>query len=201
MGMCQYITPEVLKDDNRVTCEKCETKRDSKKGIRLTSLPYFLSVHLKRWTFNFATLQRVKLTKKIAFPQTSDASVFVNSDGSALSSETESEANSDAKERGKSTPLEYELYSMMIHTGGAMGGHYFAYIKDFSSGKWLQFNDSNVTEIPSEDIEAWFNRKDIDTDDEKSADVPKERKAAPIPTAANTKVPKTNDNGLDIGAA
>jgi len=27
----------------------------------------------------------------------------------------------------------YELYGIMIHSGGAHGGHYSAYIKDFES--------------------------------------------------------------------
>ena len=28
---------------------------------------------------------------------------------------------------------DYELFSIMIHSGGAMGGHYFAYVKDLES--------------------------------------------------------------------
>jgi len=46
----------------------------------------------------------------------------------------------------------YELYSVMIHTGGAFGGHYFAYIKSFEDGKWYNFNDSTVTEIDQEKV-------------------------------------------------
>ena len=44
----------------------------------------------------------------------------------------------------------YELYSIMIHSGGAFGGHYYAYIKSFEDGKWYNFNDSSVTEITDE---------------------------------------------------
>ena len=47
----------------------------------------------------------------------------------------------------------YELYSIMIHTGGAFGGHYFSYIKSFEDGKWYNFNDSSVTEIKDSDEE------------------------------------------------
>jgi ubiquitin C-terminal hydrolase len=46
----------------------------------------------------------------------------------------------------------YELYSIMIHSGSALGGHYYAYIKNFEDGKWYSFNDSIVSEITSEDI-------------------------------------------------
>jgi ubiquitin C-terminal hydrolase len=31
----------------------------------------------------------------------------------------------------QSGPFVYELYGIMIHSGGAHGGHYSAYIKDF----------------------------------------------------------------------
>ena len=39
----------------------------------------------------------------------------------------------------------------MIHSGGAYGGHYYAYIKSFEDGKWYNFNDSTVTEIKDEE--------------------------------------------------
>lgn len=45
----------------------------------------------------------------------------------------------------------YELYSIMIHSGGAYGGHYYAYIKSFENGKWYNFNDSHVTELANEE--------------------------------------------------
>ena len=41
----------------------------------------------------------------------------------------------------------YELYAILIHAGGALGGHYYAYIKSFEDGKWYNFNDSSVSEI------------------------------------------------------
>ena len=39
----------------------------------------------------------------------------------------------------------------MIHSGGAYGGHYYAYIKSFEDGKWYNFNDSTVREIEDEE--------------------------------------------------
>jgi len=44
----------------------------------------------------------------------------------------------------------------MIHQGGALGGHYFAYIKDIETGKWYNFNDSIVREISLIDIVETF---------------------------------------------
>ncbi|CAH0774521.1 unnamed protein product [Bemisia tabaci] len=50
----------------------------------------------------------------------------------------------------------YELFSIMIHSGSASGGHYYAYIKDFSSQKWFCFNDQSVSPLMPEDIEKTF---------------------------------------------
>ena len=46
----------------------------------------------------------------------------------------------------------YELYSVLVHSGGAYGGHYYAYIKSNVDGKWYNFNDSSVSEIQQEDV-------------------------------------------------
>jgi len=43
----------------------------------------------------------------------------------------------------------YELYAVLIHSGSALGGHYYAYIKNMASQKWFNFNDSSVTEVES----------------------------------------------------
>jgi ubiquitin C-terminal hydrolase len=47
----------------------------------------------------------------------------------------------------------YELFSIMIHSGSALGGHYYAYIKCFEDNRWYNFNDSTVREIEEKDIE------------------------------------------------
>ncbi|CAG9310433.1 unnamed protein product [Blepharisma stoltei] len=47
----------------------------------------------------------------------------------------------------------YELFSIMIHAGSALGGHYYAYIKSFDSQRWFNFNDTQVKEIDEKDIE------------------------------------------------
>jgi len=50
--------------------------------------------------------------------------------------------------------LVYELYSILIHSGGAYGGHYYAYIKSFEDGKWYNFNDSSVSGLDQDEIAA-----------------------------------------------
>ncbi|TDH68544.1 hypothetical protein CCR75_000300 [Bremia lactucae] len=56
----------------------------------------------------------------------------------------------------RSGPHVYELYSVLIHSGSALGGHYYAYIKSFETGKWYNFNDSNVTEISDTELRNAF---------------------------------------------
>lgn len=49
--------------------------------------------------------------------------------------------------QGPKGPYIYELFSIMIHSGSASGGHYYAYIKDFQSRLWYCFNDQNVSGV------------------------------------------------------
>lgn len=52
-------------------------------------------------------------------------------------------------------PYMYELYAIMIHSGSASGGHYYAYIKDFKTDQWLCFNDQSVS-VVSVTFCVWF---------------------------------------------
>lgn len=44
-------------------------------------------------------------------------------------------------------PYMYELYAIMIHSGSASGGHYYAYIKDLKTEHWFCFNDQSVSMV------------------------------------------------------
>ena len=48
----------------------------------------------------------------------------------------------------------YQLFSILIHSGSAMGGHYYAYIRSFEDGAWYNFNDSHVTRIADAEVTA-----------------------------------------------
>jgi ubiquitin carboxyl-terminal hydrolase 47 len=56
----------------------------------------------------------------------------------------------------KQGDLVYELYAVLVHSGSAIGGHYYAYIKSFDDGNWYNFNDSTVTPITLEDVTKVF---------------------------------------------
>lgn len=69
-------------------------------------------------------------------------------EGIDLSNTHESEKNRfNLAESGDTGPYIYELFSIMIHSGSASGGHYYAYIKDFNQGEWYCFNDQSVSRV------------------------------------------------------
>ncbi|XP_065220993.1 ubiquitin carboxyl-terminal hydrolase 47-like isoform X2 [Planococcus citri] len=74
-------------------------------------------------------------------------------EGIDVSNQIENEKNRLNNEAG---PYVYELFSVMVHSGSASGGHYYAYIKDFETGDWYCFNDQSVHKITSEQIESSF---------------------------------------------
>jgi hypothetical protein len=54
-------------------------------------------------------------------------------------------------------PLPYELYGVLVHSGSASFGHYFALIKDLDEGgggkgEWHEFNDQLVRPIKESDL-------------------------------------------------
>lgn len=60
------------------------------------------------------------------------------------------------REAAKAAGNLYELFSIMIHSGSALGGHYYAFIKDLDSGGWFTFNDSSVRPMASSDLETAY---------------------------------------------
>lgn len=122
--------------ENQWHCPKCDHKVDAEKGLRFHTLPYFLTLHLKRFDYDVTTWRRIKLNNFVSFPTTLDMSPYISQEEGLHSAD------------GNVPPI-YELLSIMIHSGGAMGGHYFAFIKSLKDGKWIKFNDGSGTH-PSE---------------------------------------------------
>lgn len=46
----------------------------------------------------------------------------------------------------------YQLYAVLVHSGAISGGHYYVYIRDTSTNKWWNFNDSSVTEVTEKTV-------------------------------------------------
>ncbi|KFB43249.1 AGAP007106-PA-like protein [Anopheles sinensis] len=243
-----FVKPEILNDTNQYFCDKCNKKCDAHKGLKFTKFPYILTLHLKRFDFDYQSFHRIKLNDKVTFPELLNLNHFVNASSDSSSSDIKlttstiaaaaaaaeaAAATSNGNDTGpmmmetaenfmksdecsttdsgsaleedsfqnggtsvssttttpndqfmvqdddegidmelssngnsKSSPLnnsfsapgpyKYELFAIMIHSGSASGGHYYAYIKDFKSSRWYSFNDQTVQPITQEDIHKSF---------------------------------------------
>ncbi|KAG7401031.1 Ubiquitin carboxyl-terminal hydrolase 47 [Phytophthora boehmeriae] len=233
-----FLRPELLNKENQWMCDRCKVKRDAIKGLKFSKLPYVLMLQLKRFDFDYTTMNRIKLHNEVTFPKYLDMNSYVsdesggvrgkiarkmseerhvlegkNCQGLAPPEETaptlpcspplvpglpvlteriqhlspmdESQSisfanddedgdDTDPMDDGitefdtwsptfdpevmikRSGPHVYELYSVLIHSGSALGGHYYAYIKSLETGKWYNFNDSTVSEISDTELKTAF---------------------------------------------
>ena len=109
-ALAEYLKTEILDGSNQYNCGSCDQKRDAEKGLKITKLPYLLTIQLKRFDFDYEIMDRVKLSDRVEFPFEADFSEFV----------PESDESHD-----------YELFSVMIHSGSASGGHYYRAFKNY----------------------------------------------------------------------
>ncbi|KAG2532786.1 hypothetical protein JM16_000016 [Phytophthora kernoviae] len=233
-----FLRPELLNKENQWMCDRCKVKRDAIKGLKFSKLPYVLMLQLKRFDFDYTTMNRIKLHNEVTFPKYLDMNSYVSDENGGvrgkiarkmseerhvlegknqhstappeetmptlpispplapglpalterirrLSSMDESQpttfANDDEDDDDtdqmddgttefdtwsptfdpevmikRSGPHVYELYSVLIHSGSALGGHYYAYIKSLETGKWYNFNDSTVSEISDTELKTAF---------------------------------------------
>jgi ubiquitin carboxyl-terminal hydrolase 40 len=111
---------EKLDGDNKLFCDNCNEKTDTLKGQKIQKLPPILQIDLLRFDFDYNTFQRVKVNDRFEFPLELDVSAHLDP---------------EAFEDPENTL--YELKSIIIHRGGAHGGHYHAYINDeLKEGNW-----------------------------------------------------------------
>ena len=86
-------------------------------------------------TVNADTTHAAQINDRYEFPDELDLDV---EDGKFLSPDAD-----------RSVRNLYRLHSVLVHSGGVHGGHYYAYIRPNTSGKWLKFDDEKVGPLPS----------------------------------------------------
>ena len=116
-----YVQGEILDGENGWYNEETKTKINIRKKIQFWSFPNILAIDLKR--FNCRGQKNQIL---VTFPMALDLSEYVIG--------------------YKKDSYKYELYGVCNHSGGVMGGHYTAYVKN-ANGKWYHFNDTSVSEV------------------------------------------------------
>lgn len=129
----QFSQSEVLGDQDLWFCPRCKDSRKARKQLKLWSTPDILMVHLKRFS-GFHNMSR-KLDGFVDFPL----------EGLDLAEYVSTEAMGD--DTALSNDYTYDLYAVDNHFGGMGGGHYTSFVKDPFTQKWLDFNDSFVTQV------------------------------------------------------
>lgn len=105
---------------NQINCDNCNEKTDTLKGPRILKLPPVLTLCLARFDMDYEKWERIKLNDKFEYPLELDLADY-------LDPETLEDRENTI----------YELKSIIIHIGGAYGGHYHAYIQDeLKEGNW-----------------------------------------------------------------
>ncbi|KAL6758807.1 hypothetical protein V8C86DRAFT_1411207 [Haematococcus lacustris] len=125
----RYTEPEVMDGANQYKSEQFGLQ-DAKKGVLFHSLPPVLQLHLKRFDYDFQRDTQLKINDRYEFPEELDLDL----DGGRYLS-----PGAD-----RSVRLLYRLHSVLVHSGGGHGGHYYAFIRP-DAKTWLKFDDERVT--------------------------------------------------------
>ena len=118
-----FTEGEIMNGDNCIFCPHCNKKVPVLKTQNFQSLPRILLFVLKRFEFDYNSIQKVKINDYYEFPLELDMAKYLN------------ESNSSDNI--------YILKSIVIHMGTCENGHYYSFIKN-NNGKWYEFNDTQV---------------------------------------------------------
>lgn len=121
-----FVKEDILDDDNKYYCDMYSKELPAKKRYLISSLSNTVFIHLKRFEFNYNTMQRIKINDYCEFPISLDLRPW--SDNSHID---------DAY-------YLYELVGVLVHSGSADSGHYYSIIKDREQNAWFKFDDKYV---------------------------------------------------------
>lgn len=123
-----YVKPEELTGDNKYSTEKYG-KQDAIMGVEFVEFPPVLHLQLIRFTYDpTQPTGMTKINDRFEFPESIDLTDFLAMD-------------SPCRDRSNI----YDLYGVLVHSGGALGGHYYAFLRTSTSPQWYKFNDSHVS--------------------------------------------------------
>ncbi|XP_038690435.1 ubiquitin carboxyl-terminal hydrolase 12-like isoform X3 [Tripterygium wilfordii] len=126
----KYVEVERLEGDNKYHAEQYGLQ-DAKKGVLFIDFPPVLQLQLKRFEYDFMRDTMVKINDRYEFPLQLDLD---RENGKYLSPEAD-----------RTVRNLYTLHSVLVHSGGVHGGHYYAYIRPTLSDQWFKFEDERVT--------------------------------------------------------
>jgi hypothetical protein len=174
MAFMNFLKKEKLCGDNKYNCENCSTKSDALKYLKFTKLPKILFLQLNRFEYDYMTDGRKKICDRVTFPDLLNMNQFMKDydeikellcQSKLNDLEKRENFNFEKNEEEKKCITEsyflegeyvYELFSVVVHSGCARGGHYYSFIKSFEDKKWYRFDDCHVYEADIKNIEYTF---------------------------------------------
>ena len=116
-----YNQGETLCGNNQYNCEYCKSKQDAVKKSYIYQLPSVLIILIKKWQKHNGNIFKSNI--KINYDHIFDPHPYITQ---------YTQTNN------------YELYSVLRHSGGANGGHYYTYNKNAMNNLWYMHDDGNV---------------------------------------------------------
>ncbi|KAL8140936.1 hypothetical protein V2J09_006957 [Rumex salicifolius] len=126
----KYVEVERMEGDNKYHAEQYGLQ-DARKGVLFIDFPPVLQLQLKRFEYDFMRDTMVKINDRYEFPLELDLD---RENGKYLSPDAD-----------RSVRNLYTLHSVLVHSGGVHGGHYYAYTRPTLSEQWYKFDDERVT--------------------------------------------------------
>jgi len=126
----KYVEVEKLEGDNKYHAENYGLQ-EARKGVLFIDFPPVLQLQLKRFEYDFMRDTMVKINDRYEFPLQLDLD---RENGKYLSPDAD-----------RSVRNLYTLHSVLVHSGGVHGGHYYAFIRPTLSDQWYKFDDERVT--------------------------------------------------------
>jgi ubiquitin C-terminal hydrolase len=121
-----YTIPEIMTNTNKRFCNYCGIKTDSEKKHSIYQSPNTLVIMIKKYQkYENAYF---KSNIKIKYDHLLDIKKFVS-------------------EHSNNTNTQYELYSVIRHSGGLNGGHYYTYSKNPINDLWYLYDDDSVYNV------------------------------------------------------
>lgn len=130
----KYVEVENLEGDNKYHAEQYGLQ-DARKGVLFIDFPPVLQLQLKRFEYDFGRDTMVKINDRYEFPLQLDLD---RENGKYLSPDAD-----------RSVRNLYTLHSVLVHSGGVHGGHYYAFIRPTLLEQWYKFDDERVTKEKS----------------------------------------------------
>ncbi|CAM9511545.1 unnamed protein product, partial [Phaeothamnion confervicola] len=161
----RYTEPELLSGENRWKTAS-HGLQDALKGVRFLALPPVLQFHLKRFEYDPYSDNMAKLNDRFEFPAELDVSPWLEADPATIAADAGEGMGGVGSISGGSS--RYHLNAVLMHVGGPLAGHYFAYVRRAAaealggtavaaaagggSSQWFRVDDDRVAAVSEADV-------------------------------------------------